>query len=80
MEHSHQILKYKFILTIALLGIGIFLAFLGASGSNLQSKITIYFFGGSIVVIATIILRKAFRERDSCDECKERFFFGKKRN
>lgn len=79
MEHNHELLKYKFFLTIGMLFVGIGMGYLGASGSDFQSKVTIYFFGGLIVVIATIILRKSFKERDNCEICKYRFFYGKKR-
>lgn len=79
MEHNHDLVKYKFFLTIGLLVGGILMGYIGASGNDFQSKVTIYFFGGITVVIATIILRKTFKERDSCEICRDRFFYGKKR-
>ena len=79
MEHNHDLLKYKFFASIIMLMIGMFMGFVGAGGVDFHSKVTIYASAGIIVVVGAVILRRTFKERDACEICKERYFYGKRK-
>ena len=79
MEHNHSPLKYGFLVSMSMLILGITFGYIGAGGSDFQSKVVIYTFAGIIVVLGTIILRKTFKKRDDCEICKVKYHYGKKK-
>lgn len=77
-EHNHNPLIYGFLLSFVMVGIGMALGFVGASGSDFQSVITIYVFGGLSISAGAVMLRNTFKTRDECLICKDRYRYGKK--